>query len=85
MMFGYGDNMGGWGWTLMILGTVAFWGVVILGLVVLVRALRGPAQLSGQPAPRPTPGDVLGERFARGEIDQSEYAGRLAALQGSVR
>ncbi len=36
-------------------------------------------------AARPTPGDVLGERFARGEIDQGEYAGRLAALQGSVR
>lgn len=69
----------------MILGVVAFWGVLILGFVVLVRALREPGQLSGQPAARPTPGDVLGERFARGEIDESEYAGRLAALQGSTR
>lgn len=84
MMF-YGDNISGWGWTLMILGMIAFWGVVILGFVVLVRALRGPAQLPGQPAAHPTPGDVLGERFARGDIDQSEYAGRLAALQGSGR
>lgn len=81
----YGDNMNGWGWTLMILGMIAFWAVVILGLVLLVRVLRGPGPTFDRAPARLTPRDLLAERFARGDIDQSEYAGRLAALHGSAR
>ncbi|MBA3339247.1 MAG: SHOCT domain-containing protein [Geodermatophilaceae bacterium] len=85
MMYWYGDNMNGWGWTLMVLGMIAFWAAVILGLVLLVRALRAPGPTFDQAPARLTPQDLLAERFARGDIDQSEYAGRLAALHESAR
>jgi len=32
-----------------------------------------------------TPEQVLAQRFARGEIDETEYTGRLAALNENVR
>jgi putative membrane protein len=80
MMY-YGGHMSGWGWFAMSVGTVLFWAVVITGIVLLVRYLRtGP---SGQP-PK-TPEQVLAERFARGEIDETEFQQRLATLRGRAR
>jgi putative membrane protein len=66
----------------MSVTTVLFWGAVILGIVALVRYLGRPAQSSdGASAPRVSAEQVLAERFARGEIDEPEYASRLAALR----
>jgi len=80
MMY-YGDHMSAWGWFAMSLGTVLFWALVITAIVLLVRYLRtGPSS----DAPR-APEQVLAERFARGEIDETEYRDRLAALRGTVR
>ena len=83
MMYWWGQGMSGWGYALMSVSMVLFWGVVILGIVALVRYLAR----SGQPAggagtPRPTAEQVLAERFARGEIDEEEYQSRLATLRG---
>jgi len=85
-MFGYyGDHMSGWGWFGVSVGMMLFWGVVITGIVLLVRALRRSDQQPGQPLTSRTPEQLLAERFARGEIDETEYTGRLAALHGQVR
>ena len=70
MMYGWHD--GAWGFVWMILS----WGVIV-GLVwAAVRAFsrdeRGPSR---------DPKDVLGERFARGEIDAEEYHERLRVLE----
>ena len=35
MMYGYG--MGGWGYALMAIGMILFWGAVIYGIAALVR------------------------------------------------
>lgn len=85
---GYPDRSymwdGGWGWGHMIFGSVmmiAFWGGIILLIVLAVRWLgsAGP----GAHAPGPTGKaavDTLRDRFARGEIDKAEFEERRRAL-----
>ncbi len=77
----YGDHMSGWGWGLATIGMVAFWGLLITGIVLLVRYMGR----SGEPPPTRTPEQLLAERFARGEIDDAEYHNRLNALRAPVR
>jgi putative membrane protein len=78
----YDDHMSGWGYALMGIGTVLFWGLVIAGIVVLVRYLgRGGQQGDARRADRPTAEQVLAERFARGEIDEPQ---RRSPLQSRL-
>lgn len=85
MMYWYGDHMSGWGWALAGVGMVVFWGLVITGIVLLVRYVGQSGQRPGQPPTMHTPEQVLAERFARGEIDETEYQKRLATLREHVR
>ncbi|WP_072810854.1 SHOCT domain-containing protein [Rhodococcus zopfii] len=80
MMFWYGDGMGGWGYVLMTVAMVLFWALVVVGLVMLVRAMSPGPQPGPPPAPGPTPEDILATRFAHGEIDEDEFRRRLEAL-----
>lgn len=84
MMMWYDADGWGWaGWTLMTVGMVAFWALVITAVVLAIRYLTGSrgsaasATSSGQNRAE----DVLAERFARGEIDENEYRQRLSALR----
>lgn len=78
------DGGGMWwgGWILMLV----FWLVVIGAIVLLIRTLTRPGpprrEEPGAPA-RPSPTDILDERFARGEIDEREYRSRRAVLTGA--
>lgn len=82
-MYWYGSGMSGWGYALMTISMVLFWGAVIVGIVALVRHFgRGSGQAPPPPSQRASPEQLLAERFARGEIDEEEYRRRLAALQG---
>jgi putative membrane protein len=79
MMYWYGGS--GMGYALMGVGMLVFWGLVVAAVVLLVRLLGGDRQIP----PDVRPGDpmaVLRERFARGEIDESEYRQRLKVLGG---
>ena len=85
---GYGGHpMGwegpGWGWGHMIFGgfmMIAFWGAIILLVVLLVRWLSG-GHAHGSPLPgHKTPLQILQERFAKGEIDKEEYEERRQLL-----
>jgi putative membrane protein len=79
MMY-WGNGMGGWGMVLMSVSGLLFWGLIIAGVVWLVRSTdRGnqPAMTAGQ---APTPQQVLADRFARGDIDEDEYTRRLQVL-----
>jgi putative membrane protein len=77
-MMGYG--YGGWGWMMVLNGL--FW-LLIMGLAValVVRALRS-APPSGRSGASPL--DVLGERYARGEIQRDEYLSMKRDLLGGA-
>ncbi len=82
-----GWGMGGWGmggWLFMGLGVILFWGVVIYGLITLLRP-----RATGRPDQPPPAGpgtstaqQTLDERFARGELDEEEYRRRRDLLRG---
>ncbi len=78
MMEWYGDGMDTGSWVIMIAAMVIFWGLVVLGGVLLFRGSvasrhRGDTQDRGAL-------DILEERFARGEVDREEYEARAAVL-----
>ena len=75
---GYG---GGWGWIVTAAMFTVLFAVVITAIVLAVRYLAG-----GRPGTQGAPQrrgaeDVLGERLARGEIDDDEYRQRMATLR----
>ena len=78
MMYGYGSQaygMGGWASGLVmgvgVLMMLAFWGVVILGIALLVRWIVG-RDTTGTSAEQ-DPLTILQGRYARGEIDEPTY------------
>jgi putative membrane protein len=83
MMFWTDHDLTGWAWVAMTVGMIVFWGLLITLAVVLVRGLNRPADQAY--GPRPSPQQLLAERFARGEIDEEEYRRRLGALSGADR
>ena len=74
----WGNGMGWGGWLLMTLTTVAFWALVVFGIVALFRGAGGvgPRSSGRQQDAR----QILDERFARGEIDAEEYRTRQSIL-----
>lgn len=86
MMLWYGDNGGvgnGWGYLLMGVGMLLFWGLLIAGAVAVFRQPDRRDRTAGGMVPaHRTAQQLLAERFARGEIDETEFTGRLAALHG---
>lgn len=77
MMFWYGNSWSWWAVTLMWLGMVAFWALVIWAIYALV---RGVARASGEGK-----GDkaraILDERLARGEINDDEYRAKRELIK----
>jgi putative membrane protein len=82
MMWWYGNGMDGWGYTLMTVSVLLFWGLVVYGVIALVRHAGRQDRSMGA---RPTPEQVLAERFAHGQIDEQEYRQRLDVLRGGPR
>jgi putative membrane protein len=79
----------GWGtWLVMMLVMVAFWTLVVVGIVALLRWTAAPRPATPRPgaADASRPSDparaVLDERLASGDIDEAEYRSRLATLRG---
>jgi putative membrane protein len=77
MMWWYGPGMNAWGYGLMTVSMVLFWALVIFAVVALIRYVGRRDRETGA---RPTPEDLLAERYARGEIDEDEYHQRLQVL-----
>lgn len=75
----------GWGlggWLAMSLMMVVFWGGLIALVVLLVRgSFRSGQQPTDSSPPERNPEQVLAERFARGEIDEGEFARRSEVLR----
>lgn len=76
-----GNHMGDWGagwWILMAFMMVAFWGLVIVGVGWLIRALMAERHGHGGASPI----ELLDRRLASGEISPEEYRERRAVLRG---
>jgi putative membrane protein len=77
---GWDGHMSDWGpgwWILMAFLMIAFWGLLIVGAVWLVRSLGD----GGHRAGRSTALDILDRRLAAGEINPEEYRERRATLR----
>jgi putative membrane protein len=83
MMWWYGDGMTGWGYVLLTASMVLFWGVVLFGVIAVVR-YAGRSDRSTT-ADGPNPEQLLAERFARGEIDEQVFRQRLDVLRSPSR
>ncbi len=68
----------GW-WIVMMLGMVLFWGLVILGVIWLVREMGSPHHRGSAPD---DPLAILDRRFAEGDITVKEYQQRRKILTG---
>lgn len=64
---GYG--MGFVGWIFMLL----FWGLIIVGLVLVVRRLWDQGRSGISAGPGESPLEILKRRYARGEITKEEF------------
>ncbi|MET7479306.1 SHOCT domain-containing protein [Streptomyces sp. NPDC005648] len=74
-------DMTGWDWFTASVGMVLMWALLIAVAVMLYRGLNRASE-PGTTTARPSPEQLLAERFARGEVDEEEYHRRLAVLRG---
>ena len=77
-MYWYGHDMGWWGYAGMGIGLVLFVALVAVGVVTLVLYVFSDRQPQQPPS---SPDQILAERFARGEISETEYRERVAILR----
>jgi putative membrane protein len=80
MMY-WDGSMGGWGYFLMVLSFVLFWGTVITAIILIARSLGAGKERQETGFGMGVADNLLAERFARGEIDETEYTARLTALR----
>jgi len=73
--------MGGWGlgWLGMIM-MLAFWALVIVALVLLIRWLAQVSRGGAFGGRGPQALEILKERYARGEIDKEEFEAKKRDL-----
>jgi uncharacterized membrane protein len=85
--WGMHDGVGtGWG-IVMLIGMFLFWGAIVLGIALLIRAgargwwARGERPVTGEsPVTRESPVEILERRFAEGAISVEDYRARREAL-----
>lgn len=81
MHWGWGlTNAFGIGGFFMMFMMVVFWGLIIAGIILAVRALSGTGVVSGGAGQKNRALEILQERYARGEIDKDEYESKKRDL-----
>jgi len=89
MMFWSDHDMSGWGYAGMAIGMVLFWALILVGIIALIRYSTGATQTRDIPQAHPygeyeSPEELLAGRFARGEVDETEYRHRLGVLRTTL-
>ncbi len=77
-MMGY-DWAGGGGWLWMLGGLLLVIGIIVLVAWAVTRTSRA-GETPAQGPSGPTPNQILGERFARGELTEQEFEQAKKAL-----
>ena len=72
--YGMGYGMGWLGGIVML----AFWALVIIGLVFLIRWIAASTKVEGRGE---TPLDILKKRYAKGEINKEEFDAKKKDLE----
>ena len=74
-------HMGDYGWGCgMGIGMLLFWGLLIAGIVMLLRCSRGAGH-GGKRDREKSALDILKERYARGEIERDEFEQKKRDLE----
>ena len=76
MHWNWNDGWTGWNWALMLIGMIAFWGVVAWAIVAFVRSPSQSVSDGTDSAEQ-----ILARRLASGEIEGDEYQHRLDVLR----
>jgi putative membrane protein len=74
----FGGGFGGWGGWLMGVGMIVFWGLIIWGIVALVRR-TGRSGCCGQESSESAL-EILKKRYAKGEIGKEEFEEKKKTL-----
>lgn len=82
----WNGDWNGWAWLAMSASMLTFWGLVLWGVLTVVRNSNNAAagrSASGESVAGAAhdPEQILRERFARGEIDDAEYEHRREVLR----
>ena len=75
----WGPWEGGWWGLGMMLTSLLFLALIVVGIVFIVRSFSEGGRPEHQPEGNRAL-DILDERFARGEVDQKEYEERRRIL-----
>lgn len=78
MMDGWGAP--GWGMGFGLIFMILFWGLIIFGVIAIIKWLAGASGKAGTAAPK-SARQVLDERYARGEIDREEFEQKKRDLE----
>ena len=84
-MWGYGF---GWGWPLLVFGTVLWIAVLVVLIWALMRWVSHktstpPPTMEHMPPSRPSALEILQQRYARGEIDTATFEQMRERLEAS--
>jgi putative membrane protein len=85
MMYGYGNGMSGWGYGLMIAVLLVVVGLVVTGVLVLIRRGAAARRPATEVVRRHEGERILEQRFARGEVDQDEFRSKMDVLRRNVK
>ena len=77
-MMGPGMIGFGWGWFMPVF-MVLFWGLVVWGIIALVRGLGGCC-VPSQQGNKESALDILRNRYAKGEVDREEFEAKKKDL-----
>ncbi len=84
-MMGNWGEYGGWGMGFGLVFMIAFWLLIVAGVVALIRwLLQSQTGRDQGAADRPrdkTPLEIVQERYARGEIERDEYEQKKRDLE----
>ena len=78
--YGWGPGTSWLGWLIMSLMMLAFWGLLVAGIVWLVRSTRAGGDIETRTS-APDAQQILDERLARGELTEEEYLRRRDLLR----